>query len=322
MSLSSIGKSTGVMKSTSDSLPRVSMVTASYNQGRFIEATINSVLNQSYRNFEYVVIDGGSSDESVDIIRRYADKLAYWVSEPDHGQMDAINKGYAHTSGEIMGWINSDDMLLPWAFAIATDIFEAFPQIEWLTSQFPILWDEYGRAVQCGRSGGFNRKTYYRGVNLPGGGWYNRGFIIQEATFWRRSLWDRAGGYVDVAYQQAGDFELWTRFFSHADLYAVATPLAGFRIHGAQKKEARGYAEYLELAKKNLVAAGGHPYGHIESRWRAFLSRGMATLTVKPSAGGLTRSVALLMARLGVLNPAPVCMWKGDGWQIVTNYIV
>lgn len=318
----SLEHSNGALNTSSNLSTKVSVVTASYNQGRFIDATINSVLNQTYRNFEYVVIDGGSSDESVDVIRHYADQLTYWVSEPDGGQMDAINKGFAHTSGDIMAWLNSDDMYLPWAFAIVTDIFATFPQIEWLTSQFPIVWDENGRAVQCIRSGGFNRKAYYRGANLPGGDWYNRGFILQEATFWRRSLWDRAGGYVDLAFPQAGDFELWTRFFKHADMYAVATPLAGFRTHAARKFLARGRAEYLELAKNNLVAAGGRPYGRIESRWRSFLGRGIDALTVKPPARGITHGLTWLMSRLGVLYAAPVCRWTGEGWSIDTSYFV
>src|SRR6267154_2378048 len=97
--------------------PRISIVTPSFNQGSYLEETIRSVLDQNYPNLEYVVVDGGSTDRSVEILQRYADRLAWWSSEPDGGQYAAINKGFKHTSGEIMAWINSDDKYLPWTFS-------------------------------------------------------------------------------------------------------------------------------------------------------------------------------------------------------------
>ena len=113
--------------------PTISVVTPSYNQGRFLEETICSVLTQSYPCVEYVVIDGASSDDSVEIIRKYAGQLTYWVSETDKGQYDAINKGFARTTGEIMAWLNSDDMYTPWALTVVADIFRLFPHVEWIT---------------------------------------------------------------------------------------------------------------------------------------------------------------------------------------------
>src|SRR5579859_3708649 len=102
-------------------VPRISIVTPSFNQRAFLEETIRSVLDQRYPNLEYVIIDGGSTDGSVDIIRKYERHLAFWVSEPDGGQYDAINKGFAHTTGELLGWLNADDKYLPWSFSTLAD---------------------------------------------------------------------------------------------------------------------------------------------------------------------------------------------------------
>ena len=104
--------------------PKISIVTPSFNQAEFLEQTICSVLNQNYPNLEYIIIDGGSTDGSVEIIKKYADKFTYWVSEKDNGQYDAINKGFSHTTGDIMGWINSSDIYYPWTLSMIAEIFE------------------------------------------------------------------------------------------------------------------------------------------------------------------------------------------------------
>src|SRR5215470_7311361 len=109
--------------------PRISIVTPSFNQARFLEATIRSVLDQRYDNLEYIVVDGGSTDGSVEIIKRYADRLAFWCSEADGGHGNALNKGLRRATGEIMAWLNSDDIYWPWTLAAVAEIFEAHPDV-------------------------------------------------------------------------------------------------------------------------------------------------------------------------------------------------
>lgn len=245
----------------------LSIVTPSFNQGEYLEETIRSVLDQNYPRLQYVVVDGGSADRSREVIERYKDRLSWWVSEKDAGQYDAVNKGFSHCEGEVMGWINSDDKYLPWTFSVVAEVMTAFPQVEWLTSRFHFFWDGRGQAVQCEEHPGFSRRQVLGGGTLPGCGWPAWTFIQQEATFWRRSLWERCGSRLNgVDFPLAADFELWTRFAKQAELCYLDLPLAGFRRHGEQKT-ARQMEEYLRQAKAALLRNGGRPPGKLRSAW-------------------------------------------------------
>jgi hypothetical protein len=211
--------------------PRITIVTPSYNQGQFIQETIRSVLLQGYPDVEYIVIDGGSTDGSLEIIRRYADRLAWWVSEPDDGLGDAVNKGFAMATGEIMAWLNSDDIHFSWTLRVVGEIFAQCPEVGWLTTGCLTRCSIGGTPASVQHIDGFARRLFFSGYYLATHPRWCGFHIHQEATFWRRSLWDQAGGRVIT--EPCCDFELWSRFWRHADLYTVPTPLGGFRVHPA-----------------------------------------------------------------------------------------
>ncbi len=209
------------MDNTAQNHPRISVVTPSFNQGEFLEATLRSVVTQGYAELEYVVVDGGSTDDSVGIIRRYEADLAHWVSEPDEGHAHALNKGFAQTTGEIMCWINSSDMYYPWTLETVAEVFSQLPQVEWIAGTSS-MFDASGRLRVVVSEPGVNVFDVlagdYRGIQ-------------QESVFWRRTLWERAGGRLDQTLTYAADLDLWLRFFQLAPLYRVETVLGGFRVH-------------------------------------------------------------------------------------------
>lgn len=236
--------------------PTISLVTPSFNQADFLSQTLNSIHAQRYPALQHVVMDAASTDASPAIIRQYADHLHFWSSAPDDGQYAAINAGFAHTSGEIMAWLNSDDLYFPWTLQLVAEIFEAFPQVEWLTSADRIQLDQRGLVVNNSRAEGYAASAFMLGRNAGVAHW-SAGYIQQESTFWRRTLWERAGGYLDAKSKLAGDFDLWLRFFkAGAHLYAVTTPLAGFRRHATQKT-GLALTRYAAEAQDYLRRAGG-----------------------------------------------------------------
>jgi glycosyltransferase involved in cell wall biosynthesis len=185
-----------------NSYPKITIITPNYNLGEYLEQTILSILNQNYPNLEYIIIDGGSTDNSLEIIKKYEKHLAYWVSEPDKGMYEAIQKGFNRSTGDIMGWLNSDDMLTPNGLFTLAEIFSTFSNIHWVQGR-PVSWDEKGRLIDVGMLKRWNKYHFYIGKYQ---------WIQQESTYWRRELWDKAGGKLNTNLRLAGDFELWLRF--------------------------------------------------------------------------------------------------------------
>lgn len=213
--------------------PTISIVTVSYNSAPFIERTIRSVLSQNYPNLEYIIIDGGSTDGTVDIIKKYSSSLAFWTSEKDAGQYDAINKGFSKSSGDIMAFLNADDIHLPWTLTTVSSIFSNLKEIEWLTSLTASTIDETGSIFRSGNIRPVSTKGFRQGLYIPGKSDF--GCIVQEGTFWTRRLWEKSGSAIDIGYKLAADFDLWAKFTDHADVYCLAHPLAAMTRHSGQR---------------------------------------------------------------------------------------
>lgn len=215
-------------------MSRLCLVTPSYQYARFLPACLDAIHNQpGFAGVDHVVMDGGSTDGSRDIIAARAERLHYWQSEPDGGLYRAIETGFRHSDAEIMGWVNADDLLTPWAIQSVLRIFDTLPQVQWLTTQFPLTADAEGMVYNTGLMPGCDRWGFLRGENAPTLGRTATHFIAQESTFWRRSLWDAAGGGFDHSLTLACDFELWARFLALAEPHVLPAPLGIYRLHGA-----------------------------------------------------------------------------------------
>jgi glycosyltransferase involved in cell wall biosynthesis len=207
----------------SDNWPKISLVTPVFNSAKYIEQTIQSVLAQNYSNLEYFIVDGGSTDGSVDIIRKYESQISGWLSEPDKGMYDALNKGYARTSGEVMGWISATDKLHTGGLLVVGSVFRDMPpEVEWITGR-PTWFTDEGMTAGIQDLPHWTRYRFLAGANR---------YIQQESTYWRRSLWEKAGSRTESSCRNGADFELWVRFFRHAKLYPVDALIGGFRVHG------------------------------------------------------------------------------------------
>lgn len=207
--------------------PSISIVTPSFRQASYITRTIESVLGQRYPALEYFIQDGGSQDGTVEILKHYTECLSGWTSEPDDGQSQAINRGFIKTHGEIMAWLNSDDLLMPGTLAYVAEYFVSHPDVDVVYGQ-RILIDEHDREIGRWILPPHDDKVL---------SWAD--FVPQETLFWRRTIWEKAGGSIDETFRFAMDWDLLLRF-RKAGARMVRLPkfLGAFRIHEAQKTSA------------------------------------------------------------------------------------
>jgi len=242
---------------------KISIITPSYNQAAFIGKTIESVLSEDYPDIEYIVMDGGSTDGTASILRSIDQRLKikrkpgirneelgtfYWISKKDKGQVDAINRGIRMATGDIIGYINSDDYYEPGTIKKIVSLFEHHPDVMWVTGDCRIV-DEKGREIQqCVK-------------------WYKKIFrylplsfvlpilnpITQPSTFWRREVMEEVG-YFDERYHYAFDYDFWFRLIRMYPPYVISDILSSFRIH----KESKGGKEYQQQFKEELEVAEAH----------------------------------------------------------------
>ncbi len=282
-----------------------SIVTPSFNQARYLRGTIESVLSQE-ADVEYIVMDGGSTDGSREIISSYSDRLAYWQSEKDGGQYDAINRGFARSTGEIMGWLNSSDLYLPWTLSTVELIFKSFPEIQWITSTMKACVRGDGTFEDLYHTPGFSARRFYRGLH---GGPGNSDYLQQESCFWRHSLWEKIGGAIDLKHASAGDYWLWSRFFREANVAAVDAPLAAFRFHDEAKSVATRYEEEVATITREMrkEPATSYPDGSLSVlRWRETATDGSTHTTWKLEK---RRNNAFLQARFAVESVIKKVRW-------------
>lgn len=224
------------LSSEKNELPLVTVVTPSYNQAQFIEETIHSVINQDYPRIEYLVIDGASTDGSQKIIEKYQDEISWWVSEKDSGQSEAVNKGFARASGEIVGWLNSDDIYLKGAVRKAVDVFLSNPDAGTV----------YGNMLSI------DEKTRVFNI-IEYGNWQLEDImqfriIGQPAAFVRRDVLERAG-FLDPSYHLLLDQHFWVRIAAEGKMFHIDEFLAGARHHSSAKNVSQSSHYHKEVAR-------------------------------------------------------------------------
>ena len=225
---------------------KISIITPSYNQGRFLETTIKSVLNQNYPNFEHIIIDNCSTDNTIDILKKYPHLK--WISEKDNGQVDAINKGLSMSTGEIVAYINSDDFYEKDTLEKIGEYFSQHPQVMWICGKCRIIKEtggEFFKPITWFKNFWLKRYSYNKLLAIN--------FISQPTVFWRRQLIDEIG-FLNCNLSFAADYEYWLRIGKKYKPAIINEYLANFRIH----PNAKGTTSYSEQFKEELNVAIRH----------------------------------------------------------------
>lgn len=251
--------------------PKISVITPSFNQANFIKRTIQSVLSQDYPNFEYIVMDGGSTDGTVDILKKYLDKIT-WKSEKDNGQSDAINKGLKIATGDIVAYLNSDDTYEPGALSKVAEFFRQNPDKKWAYGKCKII-DENDREIRKWITAYKNfmlKKYSYKKL-------LTENFISQPATFWKKELHDDLG-YFDKQENFCMDYEFWLRIGQKYPAGVINDYLANFRYYSDSKSgdvDKQQFKDQLRLAKKY---GQGHPFSLLIHKFNYYKITGIYKL--------------------------------------------
>lgn len=201
-------------------LPKISIITPSYNQGQYIDETIVSIIGQGYGNLEYIVIDGGSTDNTLEVLKKHEQHISYWVSEKDKGQSDAINKGLKKATGDIVAWLNSDDIYAPGVLDAVAAAFSANPDVGIIYGNVESFYPDGKRELWVN--------------NFDPADFFSRVSIHQPGVFWRRNLHDTFG-YIDESFYYLMDYDFWARIFFNTPSLRVDKVFAHFRVHDSAK---------------------------------------------------------------------------------------
>lgn len=238
-------------------LPRITVVTPSLNQGRYLEDALQSVLDQEYPNLEIIIRDGGSTDGSIEVLRRYEQRLSRVIIEPDDGPADAINKAFAQSTGDILAWLNADDLYLPGTLRTVAEAFAANPQADLIFGEGWYI-DETGARIEPCR---FVRRRFNRRYLV------NKDPILQPAAFWRRSVWEQTGG-LDTSLRWVFDWEWFIRAHERTTFHYLPRHLACYRVQPEALTRTGGLARQLEHGRvTRRYGAWWHP-NHIVQQTR------------------------------------------------------
>ena len=243
--------------------PKITVVTPSFNQVDFLEESIRSVLLQEYPNLEYILLDGGSTDGSVEIIKKYSPRFSHWESHPDHGQSNAINRGLKAGTGEIQCWINSDDYLALGALAMIAKTFSEDIETQWIVGAATLLDHQGNQSIRSARH--LSPSELMR--------WTRCNWFCQQATFWRTSLIQQTG-FLNESLHYTMDWELWLRFYAVASPRIIDQPLAFYRFHENAKcvdQLDRYYFEEIRLLLSIVDAAEDSPLARYRNEARGRL---------------------------------------------------
>lgn len=225
---------------------KISVIIPCYNSVDFIEKTLLSIVSQQYPNLELIIVDGNSTDGTLEIIKKFDEYIDVLISEVDNGQYDAVRKGLAISNGEILCWLNSDDIYMPWTFELVNNFFLNNEGFMWISGS-TLLIDENGIPMYTSNNiGSKNSKDIKKGL-------YRKnyfGYLQQEGMFWKRDLYELSGG-LSLNYSLAADFELWIKFARIAEIVSVSAPLAGFRIQ--KQNRSIVLAEKYEQEVKEII---------------------------------------------------------------------
>ena len=228
---------------------RISIVTISYNQAKFLESAITSVLNQNYDDLEYIVVDAGSTDGSMDVIERYRQNIARIIHEPDRGPADGLNKGFYRSTGDILGYLNADDMYLPGTFQKVADLFSISPSVDVVCGGGFII-DEDGNPVRRIYSDPFDRRRYLYGAVT----------VLQQSTFFRRKAFEETDGF-NIHNRTCWDGELILSFSRHGkNIKTVHGRWSAFRLYGGSiSGSGQTYARFLKDFEQLFIEEYGRP---------------------------------------------------------------